>query len=92
MPQPHSPGDVGTSTLERGTHWSRQLLRAGGESLKGVHRQAWQAGRSRRKGGGERCVEPTGAKLEAKDSCSLGCGPFKLQPAPPTASPSPETY
>lgn len=33
-----------------------------------------------------------GVQLEAKDSCSLGCGPFKLQPAPPAASPSPETY
>lgn len=41
-----------------------------------------------KKWGGDWCAKQT----EAKDSCSLGCGPFKLQPAPPTASPSPETY
>jgi hypothetical protein len=39
-------------------------------------------------GGGERYIK----QLEAKDFCNLGCGPFKLQPAPPTASPSPGTY
>lgn len=87
MPQPQSPGDVGTSTLQSGTHWPRQLLRAGGESLKGVHQQGWQAGRSRRKGGGERCAEQTGAKLEAKDSCSQAAGPLSSSPLPPPPPP-----
>lgn len=36
--------------------------------------------------------EGTGAwKTEAKDSCSLGCGPF-FQPAPHTCLPLPGTY
>lgn len=34
----------------------------------------------------------TGVQLKAKDSGSLSCGPFKIQLAPPTTSPSPETY
>lgn len=61
-----------------------------GEGLKRVGQQILTAGRDR--GGEGRGMSSRGVLLEAKDSCSLGCGPFKLQPVPPTASPSPETY
>lgn len=89
MPRSHSPGTVGKRTLGSGTHWSRQLegkARGGGPGRPG--RQAEAGG----KGEGSGVSSRWGVQLEAKDSCSLGCGPFKLQPAPPAASPSPETY
>lgn len=89
IPFPWGTGEKHTRVVPTGPDSSPEQE---GESLKRVGRQAWRAGTSRRKGGGEWCVEQTGVQLEDKDFCSLSCGPFKIQPAPHTTSPSPETY
>lgn len=83
-----SPGPRGSGEKHHrvvGTHWSRRLPRAGGEASRGL------AGRREQEERGRGVV--CGADWSAAHSQGFqGCGPFKTQLAPPTTSPSPETY